>query len=275
MGGHDDHHGHAKPSVSEEEIRKLLARAETQTFSEAPKYTADVCTGVPQAVLAGRFENERARLGPDFTEADRQWRIKYLASQNLHPSEPFEVPRRKLNPFRRFYRYPLNLFEDYLTKYMVCFDKIFVYPFAQLSNFGFSLELDRYDPRLKLLGNWSVVPSWATCSLLPVGTTWTTMLLLGKLVVVFEFITLKKWFFRAIFATQCPILELSHGSTTIGLSMSAKCFLIMASSSISHDMCMLMILYFMIIIKVSRFSHLQYVFAQKVFHVKLIYYFSI
>lgn len=127
MGGHDDHHGHAKTSISEEEIRKLLARAETQTFSEAPKYTADVCGGVPQAILAGRFENERARLGPDFTEADRQWRIKFLESQNLHPSEPFEVPRRKLNPFRRFYRYPLNFLEDYLTKFMVCFVKVFVY----------------------------------------------------------------------------------------------------------------------------------------------------
>lgn len=119
MGGHDSHN---KSSISDEDINKLLARAETQTFSEAPKYAADEYSGAMPVNLAGRFENERARLGPEFTEADRQWRIKWIQDQALHHSEPYSVPAMEasnLNPIRRFYRWPLNFLENALTSVMV------------------------------------------------------------------------------------------------------------------------------------------------------------
>lgn len=124
MGGHSEHGSHAKLSISQEEIKRILARAETQSFKEAPKYTADVSSGNLQMSLSGRFHNERARLGPDFTEADRQWRIKYLQAQRLTPGEPFYVPQAltsHLNPIRRFYRFPLDIFENYLAKYTVIY----------------------------------------------------------------------------------------------------------------------------------------------------------
>lgn len=116
--------GHSTPatSISPEEVKKLLARAEAQKFSEAPKYTQSPSSGVLHTSIAGRFDNERARLGPDFTEADRQWRIKWLKSQELHPSEPFHFPQLEqtnLNIFRRIYRYPLNFFEKFLEGFMV------------------------------------------------------------------------------------------------------------------------------------------------------------
>lgn len=120
MGGHSDHA--PKTSISEAEIRKILARAKTQTFSEVPKYAQSPTSGVKLMWLNGRFANERARLGPDFTEADRQWRIKYIKSLDLHPAEPFHVPNllsSHLNPIRRFYRAPLDIVERALAKKMV------------------------------------------------------------------------------------------------------------------------------------------------------------
>ncbi|UXI17758.1 fushi tarazu-like protein [Sarcoptes scabiei] len=114
-------HGNAsdsKVSISEDKIKKILTTAKIQVPSESPKYAGSETSGTFHTSIVGRFENERARLGPNFTEKDRQWRIKFLKAQDLHPSEPFDVPElRKVhyNPIRRFYRYPLNLFEDFLT----------------------------------------------------------------------------------------------------------------------------------------------------------------
>lgn len=122
MGGHSDHGSHGKESISPEEIRKILSKAKTQTFSEAPKYVASENGGVMMMNLAGRFDKERQRLGPDFTEADRQYRIRFLADQNLHPAEPFEVPeyyKVRYNPIRRFYRFPLDKVEVKLRSYLV------------------------------------------------------------------------------------------------------------------------------------------------------------
>ena len=67
--------------------------------------------------LPGRFANERERLGPEFTDAERKWRIKWYKEQNLHPSEPIIVPElycELRNPLRRFYQIPLNYLEHKL-----------------------------------------------------------------------------------------------------------------------------------------------------------------
>lgn len=124
--GHDDHShgGHGKLSISPKEIEKIVARAETQVFPETPKYVSSPSGGVDLVQLKGRFRNERPRLGPDFTEEDRQWRIKWHQSQEMHHSEPFYVPalqKVNLNPIRRLYRAPLDILENALAKRMVCF----------------------------------------------------------------------------------------------------------------------------------------------------------
>lgn len=115
-------HGHEKPKLTKEdiEIQNILARAETQTFHEAPKYLASETGGVVPTSLVEKFSNERLRLGPEFTEYDRQWRIKWHQDQLLRDSEPFNVPALKyFNPIRRFYRAPLNVVENQLCKVMV------------------------------------------------------------------------------------------------------------------------------------------------------------
>ena len=69
--------------------------------------------------LSGRFEHERERLGPEFTDAERKWRIKWYKSQELHESEPVRVPDLYVelrNPLRRFYQIPLNYVQFKLLK---------------------------------------------------------------------------------------------------------------------------------------------------------------
>ena len=100
---------------------KLNIRAEGQTLSEEPKLAQTDFYGHVPMSLRGRFHNERARLGPDFTEADRLWRIRWLKDQELHPNEPYDIPeaRKQFNIFRRIVRFPLNWFEDMLAQRVV------------------------------------------------------------------------------------------------------------------------------------------------------------
>ncbi|KAI7691310.1 hypothetical protein SSS_06607 [Sarcoptes scabiei] len=95
-------HGNAsdsKVSISEDKIKKILTTAKIQVPSESPKYAGSETSGTFHTSIVGRFENERARLGPNFTEKDRQWRIKFLKAQDLHPSEPFDVPELRKGRF--------------------------------------------------------------------------------------------------------------------------------------------------------------------------------
>ncbi|XP_050047891.1 uncharacterized protein ND-B17 [Dermacentor andersoni] len=67
--------------------------------------------GVRPMNIEGRFGRERSRLTGEFTDADRAWRKKWLEDQHLSPNEPRKVPeleRALKNPFRRFYRYPMD-----------------------------------------------------------------------------------------------------------------------------------------------------------------------
>ena len=66
--------------------------------------------------IAGRFQEERARLGPDFTDAERKWRVQWHHDQMLTHHEPLPesdaLKREKYWWLRRFYRKPLDILEE-------------------------------------------------------------------------------------------------------------------------------------------------------------------
>ncbi|XP_066245077.1 NADH dehydrogenase [ubiquinone] 1 beta subcomplex subunit 6 [Euwallacea similis] len=73
--------------------------------------------GVKPMAIAGRFVNERERL-LGMTDAERAFRKQWLKDQELSPNEPRVVPeiyKATHNPIRRFYRYPLNQYQNFLT----------------------------------------------------------------------------------------------------------------------------------------------------------------
>ncbi|XP_076347043.1 NADH dehydrogenase (ubiquinone) B17 subunit [Tachypleus tridentatus] len=74
--------------------------------------------GVKPVNIEGRFSHERERLVGDYTDADREWRKKWLKDQELSPNEPRRVPeleRELRNPIRRFYSKPWNALESLLA----------------------------------------------------------------------------------------------------------------------------------------------------------------
>lgn len=105
-------------TLSEKDVKRVLARAAAAKTPEYPAaermWPASQYGGVLPMSLTGRFENERERLGPEFTDAERRWRIKWYRDQILHPDEPLPVPelyREYYHPMRRFYRAPLEHLE--------------------------------------------------------------------------------------------------------------------------------------------------------------------
>lgn len=98
---------------------RVIARAASQKPHEYPVEPASLTGGVMPMSIVGRFRSERARLGPDFTEAERQWRITWHNDQHLHPSEPLPehpaVNKEKYWWLRRIYRTP----GDYIEKHIL------------------------------------------------------------------------------------------------------------------------------------------------------------
>ena len=77
-------------------------------------------SGVKPFSIQGRLSRERERLH-GMTELERKWRKQWVEDQALH-NEPIEVPeyyRARLNPIRRFYRFPLDSMQRALTPTMV------------------------------------------------------------------------------------------------------------------------------------------------------------
>lgn len=89
---------------------------------EVPPFPASPTGGVTPMSLRTRFQQERARLGPDFTEKWRKWRVQWIKDQALHPLEPVyseALDKGRLNVFRRAWRYPWNKLEIFLGKHIV------------------------------------------------------------------------------------------------------------------------------------------------------------
>ncbi|CAL7945791.1 unnamed protein product [Xylocopa violacea] len=73
--------------------------------------------GVKVMSIGSRMTTEKERL-IGMTEEERAWRARFLKSQELSPEEPLntkEYYRAVYNPIRRFYRFPLNCFENALV----------------------------------------------------------------------------------------------------------------------------------------------------------------
>lgn len=100
-------------------MARIRARASVAKSREYPRWASSETGGVMPMSIVGRFDGERERLGPDFTERDRQWRIQWHKDQALDHSEPRFVPElyaSTRNIFRRIYMTPLNHVE---SKYLV------------------------------------------------------------------------------------------------------------------------------------------------------------
>lgn len=57
--------------------------------------------------ISGPYDHERARLDGTFTDLDREWRKKWIKSQELSHHEPRPIPEQ-VNPIRRAFRFPLD-----------------------------------------------------------------------------------------------------------------------------------------------------------------------
>lgn len=105
-----------------EDLSKYYVKASTQKFDEYPKWPSSYTGGVIPMNLKGRFDHERQRMSSDFDEKQRQWRVKYIKAQELHPNEPYEVKQLYYeynNIFRRIMKYPLNQFQKLLEPKLV------------------------------------------------------------------------------------------------------------------------------------------------------------
>lgn len=77
--------------------------------------------GVKPFPIGGRMVSERERcIG--MTAEERAWRKQYLKDQVLSENEPRYVEaywRERINPIRRFYRFPLDQMHKALTPILV------------------------------------------------------------------------------------------------------------------------------------------------------------
>lgn len=109
--------------LSRTKLEEITSRLYGIKSREVPPFPASYHGGVTPMTLRTRFQNERARLGPDFTEKWRKWRIQWIKDQALHPLEPVfskENEKARMNPFRRAFRWPGNQFQIFLGKFIVC-----------------------------------------------------------------------------------------------------------------------------------------------------------
>lgn len=66
--------------------------------------------------IVRRMGRERERM-LGMTDEERAWRKKWLQAQVLAPEEPVipkDYYRQMYNPIRRFYKWPMNKFQDIL-----------------------------------------------------------------------------------------------------------------------------------------------------------------
>lgn len=109
--------------MSEDKSQEKLAnRISAIKEVKEVKWPSSDTGGVLPMNMASRFADERHRLGEDYTEKWRQYRIKYLKSLILERKEPRDVPeltKLLVNPIRRAFHIPLNYYEKLVMPYMV------------------------------------------------------------------------------------------------------------------------------------------------------------
>jgi NADH dehydrogenase (ubiquinone) 1 beta subcomplex subunit 6 len=77
--------------------------------------------GVLPIDLEGRHRFVRQRL-TNMTDEERAFRRKFLHDQHLSHDEPIAVPQiynELYNPIRRAFKFPMNVFQDFLTPKIV------------------------------------------------------------------------------------------------------------------------------------------------------------
>lgn len=100
-------------------VQKILRQRIEARAKEFPRWPSSQSGGVRIMWLESRFWYDRERLGPDFDDDWRAYRVKYLKSLELDPREPVHVPEYELdciNPIRRFYQKGGDLIESGLKK---------------------------------------------------------------------------------------------------------------------------------------------------------------
>jgi len=132
----------------------ILVYFSTEQIMGGPSATG----GVKPMSIAGRMAREKERLH-GMTAEERAWRKKWLADQVLSPKEPRLIPtntKELMNPFRRFYRAPLDiLFFKVLKPVMVRKKKIINtvdVSSRSISWFAFCILLEpRFSPSTSIL----------------------------------------------------------------------------------------------------------------------------
>ncbi|XP_074598995.1 uncharacterized protein LOC141853526 [Brevipalpus obovatus] len=100
---------------------ELLSRIYGTKSRDVPTHPSSQSGGVMPMTLRTRFYQERHRLGGDFNEKWRKWRVQFIKDQALHPLEPAynaDFDKFRLNVFRRTWRWPGNQFEMFLCKHL-------------------------------------------------------------------------------------------------------------------------------------------------------------
>lgn len=100
-------------------VKRILRKRLEQRAAEYPRWPASQFGNVRVMYLEGPFSYDRDRLGPNFTEEERLYRVKYLKSLELHHDEPLHVPEYEielLNPLRRFYMKPMDWVENNIIR---------------------------------------------------------------------------------------------------------------------------------------------------------------
>lgn len=100
-------------------VQKILKQRIAARAKEFPRWPSSQSGGVRVMWIESRFFYDRERLGSDFDDDWRDYRVKYLKSLELDPREPVHVPefeRNVLNPIRRFYMKGGDVLESALKK---------------------------------------------------------------------------------------------------------------------------------------------------------------
>lgn len=108
-------------------VKRIMRQRIELRAKDFPRWPGDMTAGVRTMWIESRFWYDRERLSPDFDDDWRLYRARYIHSLELDPREPVYVPeyeRELINPIRRFYMKPGDIFEKYLIAPLVKHDRL-------------------------------------------------------------------------------------------------------------------------------------------------------